>query len=68
MKTEKLREMTDEELQNSLHDMRDELFNLRLRRRTGQLSNPLVIRTLRRRIARANTILRERELHHARGG
>lgn len=67
MKTEKLREMTVEELQRALEDMREELFNLRLRRRTGQLSNPLVLRTLRRRIARGMTILRERELDHARG-
>jgi large subunit ribosomal protein L29 len=66
VKTEKLREMTDDELGRALEDMRDELFNLRLRRRTGQLSNPLLLRTLRRRIARAMTILRERELSTAR--
>ncbi len=59
--------MTDDELQRALEDMREELFNLRLRRRTGQLSNPLVLRTLRRRIARAMTVLRERELDHVRG-
>jgi large subunit ribosomal protein L29 len=68
VKTEKLREMTNDELARALDDMREELFNLRLRRRTGQLSNPLVLRTLRRRIARAMTVLREREPDQARGG
>jgi large subunit ribosomal protein L29 len=68
VKTEKLREMTNDELERALDDMREELFNLRLRRRTGQLSNPLVLRTLRRRIARTMTVLREREFDHARGG
>ena len=68
MRTEKLREMTDEELTRSVEDTKEELFNLCLRRRTGQLSNPLLLRTLRRRIARALTILREREPQTVRNG
>jgi large subunit ribosomal protein L29 len=68
VKTEKLREMTNDELRRALEDMQEELFNLRLRRRTGQLSNPLLLRTLRRRIARAFTIIQEREMQTVRSG
>jgi len=41
-------------------ELRDELFNTRIRKTTGQLENTAKLRTLRRDIARAETILRER--------
>jgi large subunit ribosomal protein L29 len=54
--------MTDEELENALHDRRQELFNLRFQSATGQLESHGRLKAVRRDIARIYTILREREL------
>ena len=42
MKTKEFREMTTEELQQKLKDLRSEHFNLRFSHATGQLSNPMM--------------------------
>ncbi|NLK51272.1 MAG: 50S ribosomal protein L29 [Syntrophomonadaceae bacterium] len=62
MKASKLRELTDEELQRKVNDFRDELFNLRFQMATNQLDNPMRLKEVRKKIARAQTIIREREL------
>lgn len=62
MKVFELREKTHEELTDMLNGLHRELFNLRLRRGTQELPNPLRLRRLRRDIARIMTILREDEL------
>jgi len=62
MKAEKLREMTGEELELKLKDLKEELFNLRFQNATAQLENPLRIRKVRRDIARVKTVLREKQL------
>lgn len=59
-KTSEIRNLSDDELQTQVRDGQAEIFNLRLRRRTGQLEKPSRIRELRRANARALTILRER--------
>lgn len=61
MKTGKLRDMTDEELQRELDDLRRSLFNLRLQQATGQLEKPHRLSEARRDIARVQTFLRQRE-------
>ncbi len=53
--------MTDVELEKKLKDLKSELFNLRFRHTSGQLENPLSIRTCKRDIARVNTELRARQ-------
>ncbi|MBE6400509.1 MAG: 50S ribosomal protein L29 [Verrucomicrobia bacterium] len=55
-----IREMTPEELSKTLRSDREELLNLRLRKNTGQVDNPARIRTLRREIARLETVAREK--------
>ncbi|HVN39231.1 MAG TPA: 50S ribosomal protein L29 [Myxococcota bacterium] len=60
MKASELRDLTDDELLAKAHELRDELFNTRIRKTTGQLENTAKLRTLRRDVARAETILRER--------
>lgn len=62
MKTNKYRDMTDEELLKEIDGYKTELFNLRFQLATGQLDNPARIREVRKGIARGKTILREREL------
>ena len=61
MKVFQLRDYTKEELLQKKHDLEEELFNLRLRKMTKQLENPLKLRNLRKEIARINTILKEDE-------
>ncbi len=56
-----IREMTPEELSKTLREDREELLSLRLRKNTGQVDNPARIRTLRREIARLETVAREKQ-------
>ncbi|NSW77357.1 MAG: 50S ribosomal protein L29 [Candidatus Atribacteria bacterium] len=62
MRASELRNLTNEELNQKLKDLRTELFNLRFQTITGQLANPQRIRMVKRDIARIKTILKEREL------
>lgn len=62
MKVSDLNEMTKDELQSTLGQLRDEHFKLRFRRGTEELPNPLRLRIIRRDIARIMTILREIDL------
>jgi len=57
-----LRELTNEELTEKLREAKEELFNLRFQMATGQLDNNRRLRVVRREIARAYTVLNEREL------
>ena len=54
--------MSVNELNTQLNELKAELFNLRFQLATGQLDNPLRIKTIRKDIARVKTIVREREL------
>ena len=60
--TGEFRNLTTAELEQKIAGFKDELFNLRFQLATGQLDNPSQIRDVRKEIARAKTILREREL------
>ena len=62
MKGNEFKNMTDVELTKKLQELKSELFNLRFRHASGQLENPVSIRTCKRDIARVNTVIREREL------
>lgn len=56
-KAKDLRELTVSELNGRLRELKQEAFNLRLQRSTGQLENPARIRQVRRETARIATIL-----------
>ena len=62
MKVEKLRDLSTNELVRKVDSLKEELFNLRFQMATGQLENPMRIKEVRKDIARAKTILREREI------
>lgn len=62
MKASDFRSMTNEEIIRKVNGLKEELFHLRFQMATGQLENPARIRELRKQIARAKTVLREREL------
>ena len=62
MKAKEIRELSVEELEVKLTDLKKDLFNLRLQNATNQLDNPARIAEVKRDIARVNTILREHQL------
>ena len=62
MKAEKWREMSGEELQQKVKELSEELFNLRFQLSMGVAKNPSRVGQARRDLARAKTVLREREL------
>ena len=62
MKAQEIREWENTEIEARLDELRQELFRLKFKTATQQLENPRLLRSIRRDIARLNTILREREL------
>ena len=62
MKASEIRALNNEELLTKLTEAHEELFNLRFRLATRQLGNHREIPRVKKRIARIETILREREL------
>lgn len=59
MKTEEIRGLSVEELDDRIAELEDELFRLRIQNQSGQLENPLRIRGARRDLARCKTIRNE---------
>lgn len=59
MKVNELREKSQTELCEMLHDLLKEQFNLRMQQGTGQLARPHLMKAVRRNIARVNTVMNE---------
>ena len=53
--------MTADELEGMENDLKRELFNLRFQKATGQIQNPLRLRTSRRELSRIITIRKQKE-------
>ena len=62
MKASEIRALNSEELLTKLEEAHEELFNLRFRLATRQLVNHREIPKVKRKIARMETTIREREL------
>lgn len=60
MKPSQIKAMTVDELTQKEYDLRKELFNLRFQQATGEIENPMRIRTVRKNIARVLTIRSEK--------
>lgn len=56
-----LRELTDQEVVERIEQLEEERFRLRFRSATQQLENPMVLRQIRRDLARLKTVRAERE-------
>ena len=61
MKTEEIRELTDEEIKAELERLYKETFTLRMQRASDQLPQTHLLKNAKRDIARVKTILRERQ-------
>ena len=59
MKAKEIRELTNEELEAKLKDLKAELFNLRFQLAINQLDNPMRISAVKKDFARVKTILHE---------
>ena len=62
MKASEIRQLTAEELNTKLNDLKAELFNLRFQLAINQLDNPMRISAVKKDIARVKTVIRANEL------
>ena len=62
MKANEIRNLSVEELDKQLSDLKKDLFMLRMQHATNHLDNPIKISNVRRDIARVKTVLRETQL------
>ena len=62
MKVKELRELSTEQLESKLSELKSELFNLRFQLAINQLENPNRIPEVRHDIARVMTLLREKNV------
>jgi large subunit ribosomal protein L29 len=60
VKASELRDLTREEIEAKVREVRAEYFGARVRFATGQLENTARLRLLRRDVARLETVLREK--------
>ena len=61
MKANEFTAMTAEQLEEKVKELKSELFNLRFQLATGQLQNTTQLSAVKRDIARAKTILRQKQ-------
>jgi large subunit ribosomal protein L29 len=57
MNLDEIRELTPTELTSKKKELRQEIFHLRLQQQAGQLEKPHLLRSLRKEIARLETVL-----------
>ncbi len=68
MKASEVRNLSNEELEKKIADLKKDLFDLRLQHATNQLENPIRIAQVKKDIARVKTVLREQQLAEREGG
>jgi len=62
MKISEIRDLSSQEIQDKIQDLKEELFNLRFQNAMNQLENPKRISAVKKDIAKLKTILKEQEL------
>ena len=67
MKIKEISELTPEELRVRKRELKEEIFHLRVQQQSGQLEKPSQLRTLRREIARLETVLTQKQTAAASG-
>lgn len=61
MNVKEVRDLSSEELKQEVTSLKEELYNLRFAKATGNIENPARIREVKKTIARIYTVLTERE-------
>ena len=67
MKLNKIKEMSSPELEKELGELKTELFKLKFSLATNGLDNPMKIKSVKKDIARINTVLTERKIAEKKG-
>ena len=62
MKINKIREMSSQDLEKELGELKTELFKLKFSLATNGLDNPMKIKEVKKDIAKINTVLTERKI------
>lgn len=62
MEAKELREMSPEDLAQKQASLREEIGNLKLKRATSRLENPMKLREVKKDLARVETVMRQRML------
>ncbi|MBE7023081.1 MAG: 50S ribosomal protein L29 [Ruminococcaceae bacterium] len=62
MKINEIRDLSAQEINDKIQDLKKELFNLRFQDAMNQLDNPMRIVAVKKDIARLKTVLKEQEL------
>ena len=62
MKIKELRELTVDELGARRNELKQEIVNLRIQAQVGQLENPSRVKSIRREVARIETLISARRL------
>jgi large subunit ribosomal protein L29 len=65
MTSKEIRDLAPAEITTKLRETRDQLLQLRLRKHTGQVEKPHLLRTYRKDIARLETILAQKKIPSA---
>ncbi len=60
MKTSEIRKMSIEDINKKIVELKNELFELRMKQATGTLEKPHMINKLRKDVARLKTVLTEK--------
>lgn len=61
MKANEIKDMTADELNSKLAELKEELFNLRFQHAINQLENPKRLQAVKKDIARVKTFIRKQE-------
>ena len=61
MTSKEIRDLAPADITTKLRETRDQLLQLRLRKNTGQVEKPHLLRTYRKDIARLETILKQKK-------
>ena len=61
MKASELRNKSQAELRETLHELLQEQFNLRMQQGTGQLARPHLLQEFGKKIARVKTVMNEQK-------
>ncbi len=62
MKINEIRDLSAQEINDKIQDLKEELFNLRFQNAMNQLENPMRIVAVKKDIAKLKTVLKEQEL------
>ena len=62
MKASEIRELSVDELELKVKELKEELFQLRFQHAINQLENPMRLKAVKKDIARIKTVMRETEI------